>query len=316
MQYLLVGGISIVLTVICTYIELKIFKKKHIGQFIRELGPEAHKKKMGTPTMGGISILLVATLVVAVCAIKYSILWLALIPFVGFGIVGFLDDSKKYTEKKNDGLTPKQKMICLFAITSIFIIAYFLIFNLPLQTIIPFANEIQTMSLPFAVVLIAFILLATSNAINITDGLDGLASGIVVIVMIFFTAVAYYMQDTPMVIFGVTITGAVLGFLIFNVKPAKIFLGDTGSLALGGAVASISILTYRPIYLAIVLLIPVLETLSVVLQVTYFKITHGKRLFKMAPLHHHFELSGFKEEQIVVVFWLITLVCCILAFVI
>jgi len=159
-----------------------------------------------------------------------------------------------------------------------------------------------------------FILLGTSNAVNLTDGLDGLATGIVTIILAFFTAVAIKNNDTEMMIFGTTVLGSNLAFLLFNMYPAKMFLGDTGSLALGGAVAAMAIIMKMPVYLAIVALIPVIETLSVALQVIYFKVSHGKRLFKMAPIHHHLELSGMKETKVVSLFWMITAILCVIAY--
>ena len=232
----------------------------------------------------------------------------------GFGIVGFVDDRKKLVEHSSDGISPKMKMILLFAFSAIFILVYLLYFKFGTEIIIPFSKMPLNLSTGIFVIFTIVVLLGTSNAVNLTDGLDGLCSGVVAIVMAFFMFVAIKNGDTPMIILASTTVGANLGFLIFNVKPAKVFMGDTGSLALGAAVAAEAIIMKMPIYLLIVALIPVIETLSVVLQVSYFKITHGKRILKMAPLHHHLELSGMKERGVVALFWTVTLVLCIIAY--
>lgn len=186
-------------------------------------------------------------------------------------------------------------------------------FDLGTDIIIPFLNQPINLSLGVFIAFTAFILLGTSNAINFTDGLDGLASGVVAIIITFFTVKAAFSGNVEMLILGSASVGTCLGFLIFNVNPAKVFMGDTGSLALGGAIASIAIILKMPMYLAIVALLPVFEIISVVLQVAYFKITKGRRLFKMAPFHHHLELCGIKENKIVIIFWAITALLCIIA---
>ena len=313
---MLVGGLSFIITVILSLCIIPYLRKLKVGQMVRTDGPESHLKKQGTPTMGGIMMLIAIILLLAIFAFKYSILWLAIVIIAGFGIVGFIDDRKKLVEHSSDGISAKMKMILLFVFSAIFIVLYLTVFNLGTDIQIPFLAEPFTLNVGVFVIFTLLVLLGTSNAINLTDGLDGLCSGVVSIVMTFFTVVAINRGDVPMVVLGAATVGATLGFLIFNVKPAKVFMGDTGSLALGAAIAAIAIIMKMPIYLLIVAFIPVFETLSVAMQVTYFKLTKGKRLFKMAPFHHHLELCGMKETQVVVLFWAVTAILAIVAYMI
>lgn len=303
-----------ILGILFSLIILPYLRKMKVGQVVREDGPKSHLKKAGTPTMGGIVIIIASLIILSVATFKFPKLAMAIVPFLGFGMVGFVDDYKKLRYENTEGLSPMKKIIFLFVVSAVFILLYLVTFKYGTDVIIPFTVKDVIMPTGIFVIFITFILLGTSNAINLTDGLDGLATGIVTIIIAFFTAVAIKNNETDMVIFGSVITGASLAFLIFNMYPAKMFLGDTGSLALGGALASMAIIMKMPIYLAIVALIPVIETLSVALQVIYFKITKGKRLFKMAPLHHHLELSGFKETKIVTIFWSITAILCVIAY--
>ena len=311
---IIIGLISFVLTVILSLCIIPYLKKLKVGQVVRTDGPESHLKKSGTPTMGGVMMLIAIISILVAFAFKYSVLVLPIILITGFGIVGFVDDRKKLVEHSSDGISPKMKMLLLFIFSAMFILAYLLIFNLGTELLIPFMDVPVVLNTGIFVLFVMIVLLGTSNAVNLTDGLDGLCSGVVAIVMTFFTLVALRNNDIPMVILGATTVGSTLGFLIFNIKPAKVFMGDTGSLALGAAIASIAIIMKMPIYLLIVALIPVIETLSVVMQVMYFKITKGKRLFKMAPIHHHLELSGMKEEAVVALFWLISAVLGVIAY--
>jgi len=311
---MLVGVISFVITVILSLCIIPYLKKLKVGQVVRTDGPESHLKKQGTPTMGGIMMLIAIITILAVSSFKYPILILAIVLIAGFGIVGFIDDRKKLVEHSSDGISAKMKMILLFIFSAIFILLYLFVFDLGTELIIPFLNVPFKLNIGIYVLFTMVVLLGTSNAVNLTDGLDGLCSGVVAIVMTFFTVVAIKNGDTPMIVLGAATVGSTLGFLVFNVKPAKVFMGDTGSLALGAAIAAIAIIMKMPIYLLIVALIPVVETLSVAMQVIYFKLTNGKRLFKMAPLHHHLELSGMKETGVVVLFWAITTVLAVLAY--
>lgn len=311
---MVIGGISFALTVILSLCIIPYLRKLKIGQMVRTDGPESHLKKQGTPTMGGIMMLIAIIVILAIFAFEHHILILPIVLIAGFGIVGFIDDRKKLVEKSSDGISAKMKMILLFVFSAIFIVLYLTAFDLGTELIIPFMNVPLSLNIGIFVVFIIMVLLGTSNAVNLTDGLDGLASGVVAIIMTFFTVVAIKNGDKPMIILGAATVGATLGFLIFNIKPAKVFMGDTGSLALGAAIAAAAIIMKMPIYLLIVAFIPVAEALSVMLQVVYFKLTKGKRLFKMAPLHHHFELCGMKETHVVLMFWVVTAVLSIVAY--
>ena len=306
--------VSFIATVILGLIVVPILKKKKIGQVVREDGPKSHLQKNGTPIMGGVIMLIVINIIMAVFVKNNIILVLPMVATLGFGLIGFLDDFKKLYLQNPEGMSPKAKMLGLFVVTVALLVLYLVVFKLGTTTIIPFINQPITLALPVFILFIAFILLGTTNAVNLTDGLDGLATGVVAIIMTFFTLVALKQQNYEMVIFSSTVVGSCIGFLIFNMHPAKVFMGDTGSLALGGAVAIAAICLKMPLILALVALVCIIDTISVMLQVVYFKITKGKRLFKMAPFHHHLELSGYKETTVVLIFWLITLICCIIGY--
>lgn len=305
--------ISFVATFIVGIIIVPKLKKLKVGQIVREDGPKSHLVKSGTPIMGGIMMIIVVCLILGYYAMTYHILFLPIVAILGFGIVGFIDDYKKLVLKNSDGLSAKFKMLGLFIVTAIFILLYLNVFKLGTDIIIPVVGQPLTLSIGAFVLFTGFILLGTSNAVNLTDGLDGLASGVVAIIMTFFTIVAVRDANIEMIIFGSITAGTCLAFLVFNFYPAKVFMGDTGSLALGGAVASIAIITKMPLYLAIVAFVCIIDTLSVVMQVGYFKITKGKRIFKMAPFHHHLELSGLKETRVVLIFWIVTAILCVFA---
>lgn len=308
--------IAFVATLVLGMIVMPILRKFKVGQVVRDDGPKEHLKKQGTPTMGGIIMLIVLVLTLAVNAIKYPILILAIVAVLGFGLVGFIDDYKKLIKNDTKGLSPLKKIIGLVIVTIIFIFLYIKVFNLGTDIIIPLFNNPITLSTGAFILFIAFILIGTSNAVNLTDGLDGLASGVVAIIMTFFTVTAVKQSNTEMIILGALSVGTCLAFLLFNFHPAKLFMGDTGSLALGGAVASIAIIMKMEVYLAIVAFVCIIDTLSVILQVVYFKITKGKRIFKMAPFHHHLELSGMKETKVVILFWIVTIILCVIAYMI
>lgn len=309
-------GIAFIATFILGLFVMPILRKFKVGQIVRDDGPKAHLKKQGTPTMGGIIMLIILVAVLGINSIKYPMLLLPIVAILGFGMVGFIDDYKKLVKKNTKGLSPIKKIIGLFIVTAIFIFLYIKVFNLGTDLIIPFISNPITLSTGAFIAFTAFILIGTSNAVNLTDGLDGLASGVVAIIMTFFTIIAVKNNNTEMIILGSTSVGTCLAFLLFNFHPAKVFMGDTGSLALGGAVASIAIITKMPIYLAIVAFVCIIDTLSVIMQVTYFKLTKGKRIFKMAPFHHHLELSGMKETVVVILFWIVTAILCIVAYLI
>lgn len=306
--------VAFVATFVVGFFVMPILKKFKVGQVVRDDGPKEHLKKQGTPTMGGIIMLIVIVVILAINSIKYPTLILAIISILGFGLVGFIDDYKKLVKKNTKGLSPLKKIFGLVLVTAIFIFMYLKVFKLGTDITLPFISSPITLSVGAFIIFIAFILIGTSNAVNLTDGLDGLASGVVAIIMTFFTIVAVKNSNTEMIILGASSVGTCLAFLLFNFHPAKVFMGDTGSLALGGAVAAIAIMMKMEVYLAIVAFVCIIDTLSVILQVTYFKLTKGKRIFKMAPFHHHLELSGMKETKVVILFWVITAILCFVAY--
>lgn len=306
--------VSFIATVILGFIVVPILKKKKIGQVVREDGPKSHLQKNGTPIMGGIVIILVVSAILTFFVKDYPSLIMPIVAIVGYGLVGFLDDFKKLILKDPEGMSPKMKMLGLFIVTVVLITLYTQVFKLGTSIIIPILNQPISLGLPLFIIFAVFILLGTTNAVNLTDGLDGLATGVVAIIMTFFTLEALRQQNYEMVVFCSSTVGACIGFLLFNMHPAKVFMGDTGSLALGGAVATAALILKMPLYLAIVAFVCIVDTVSVMLQVIYFKATNGKRLFKMAPFHHHLELSGYKETTVVLIFWIVTIICCVIAY--
>lgn len=306
--------VSFIATIVLGIIVVPILKKKNIGQVVREDGPKSHLQKNGTPIMGGVVIILVVTLILAYYIKNYPIMILPIVALLGYGAVGFFDDFKKLILKNPEGMSPKAKMAGLICVTAIIIFLYLFVFDLGTTIIIPVFNQPIDLGVPIFIVFALFILLATTNAVNLTDGLDGLATGVVAIIMTFFTLMALKQNNTEMLIFSASTVGSCIGFLLFNLHPAKVFLGDTGSLALGGVVAIVALILKMPLYLAAVAFVCIVDTISVMLQVVYFKVTKGKRLFKMAPFHHHLELSGYKETTVVLLFWIVTIVCCTVAY--
>ena len=302
---------SFIGTLILGFIIIPILRKLKVGQVVRSDGPQSHLKKSGTPTMGGIIMLLVIIAVSAIVAIKYpAVLPVALLT-LGYGFVGFVDDFIKLVLKNPTGLKPSYKMFGLIIISVSFII-YLISTGFTTETYLPIFKTYITLPVWAYIPCAVFIMLACTNSLNLTDGLDGLAAGVNAIIMIFFTFIALTFGSKEMSIFSAIVTGTSIGFLIFNLHPAKVFMGDTGSLALGGAFCGVALLLKIPLILIVVAGVCVLEALSVILQVSYFKATKGKRLFKMAPIHHHLELSGWKETSIVTAFWITTIILCVL----
>ncbi|WNB90488.1 phospho-N-acetylmuramoyl-pentapeptide-transferase [Bacillus sp. NEB1478] len=300
---------SFLIAVLSSPFFIPFLRRLKFGQSIRDEGPKSHQKKQGTPTMGGIVILLALAVATYAMTAKFFTITtkthLLLLVTLGFGLLGFLDDFIKVVKKRNLGLTSKQKLIGQLVIAAIFYIG--------LKTI-DFSTKISVPGTEwsfdlgwFYPVLVVFMLIGASNAVNLTDGLDGLLAGTAAIAFGAFAVLASTLLQFEAAIFSVAVVGAVLGFLVFNAHPAKVFMGDTGSLALGGAISAIAILTKMEILLVIIGGVFVIETLSVMIQVASFKLT-GKRVFKMSPLHHHYELSGWSEWRIVVTFWLVGLV--------
>ena len=303
--------ISFLISVIFCPILIPFLRKLKFGQTEREDGPESHLKKTGTPTMGGLVILASILLTSLIYVGRYKEIIPVLFMTLGFGLIGFLDDYIKVVKKRSLGLTPSQKMTLQFIVTGVFIYYYFQVAELDTSIKIPFVDGIGFVMPPWLFVIFVFIVvLGTVNGVNFTDGLDGLASGVTVIVATFFTIVSLTVNPEMTPSTG-AVVGSLLGFLLFNTYPARVFMGDTGSLALGGFVAAIALILHMPLFIVIVGLIYLVEVISVILQVGYFKLTHGKRIFKMAPIHHHFELCGYSETQVVAAFSIITALLCL-----
>lgn len=302
---LIAFGISVVLSPVI----IPFLKKLKFGQFVREDGPESHLKKSGTPTMGGL-IILFSIVITSLFYIKdYPQIIPVLFATLGFGFVGFLDDYIKVVMKRSMGLRAWQKMLGQFLVTGIF--AYYIYAHTDLDTSITIPFMDKTVDLGWVYwPLMFFVMLGTANGANFTDGLDGLASSVTVLIATFFTIVAISLKSGVAPITCATV-GSLLGFLVYNVYPARVFMGDTGSLALGGFVASTAYVLKMPLIILIVAFIYFLEVVSVIIQVTYFKKT-GKRVFKMAPIHHHFELCGWPETKVVAIFSIVTAILCLI----
>ena len=311
---------TFIISIILGIIIIPILKKLKVGQIERNDGPASHLKKQGTPTMGGI-IIIIAMIISSIISYVYmnmagleetakKIIPMMLLT-IGFGAIGFIDDYKKLVLKNTEGLKPSYKMLGLLIISVSYVIYLIQGLNLGTETYIPILKtyiELPTVVyIPAAIVVI----LATTNAINLTDGIDGLSSSVSAIIITCLTVIGLMIGIGEVSIFGSIVIGATLGFLMFNLHPAKVFMGDTGSLLLGGVISGLALYLKMPLLLLVIALVPVIETLSVILQVGYFKKT-GKRIFKMAPLHHHFELSGWKENKVVMVFSFITLILCVI----
>jgi len=294
--------ISFIIPVITLPFFIKYLKKHNMGQKIRQEGPDLHQYKMGTPTMGGIMVILtLITIILLLVPYNKYVLW-SLIITVGFGLIGLVDDLIKHFKKRSLGLLTMQKLLLQIALA--LIVAYGIQQNTDLSTeiYIPFLKnsiELGFMFVPFVVL----VMISSVNAVNLTDGLDGLAAGLIIISMVSFALIAYAQNILPMSIFSLIVAFISLGFLVYNFFPAQIFLGDVGSLALGGALASVAIFTRTELFLLIIGGVFVLETLSVILQVISVKL-RGKIIFKMSPIHHHFELCGWKEPKIIIRFWI------------
>lgn len=288
---------------------IPLLRRIKAGQSIREDGPQTHLIKQGTPTMGGLMIILSSIVTVIVLAETTKELQATFIAFIGFAMIGFMDDYIKVVLKRPLGLRAYQKMLLQIGVSLLFL--YFAMGweIIPSDIYIPYVRIFVPMGLwmyPF----LLFVIIGTVNSVNLTDGLDGLASGVTVIVAGFFSLVAWHMGYRDLGYFAGAISGACLGFLIFNIYPAKVFMGDTGSLALGGAIAALAVTTNLTLLLPIVGGVFFIETLSVMIQVVAFKKT-GKRVFRMSPLHHHFELGGWSETRVVSVFWGVTVILCL-----
>lgn len=303
--------IAFLLSILQGPLLIPMLHKLKFGQNIREEGPKSHLKKAGTPTMGGI-IFMISTIITMLIIVRHSNdeAMIALYCFIAFGLIGLIDDLLKIIRKKNEGLTSKQKMLLLVVVAGL--IGYYSSLKIGTDMMIPFFNrsiDLGIWYVPFIIIYFA----ATTNSVNLTDGLDGLATSITIVVMTFFALVSNMMFHSTLAIFCAALAGALLGFLKFNSYKAQIFMGDMGSLALGGAVAAVGMILKLPLLIIIVGGVYVLEALSVIIQVSVFKAT-GKRVFKMSPIHHHFELLGWHETKVVAVFSIITVILCLVGF--
>ena len=301
------------LSVLTGPIVIPILRRLKMGQTEREEGVKSHLKKAGTPTMGGVIILFAITMTSLIYVREYPKVIPVHFVTLGFGMIGFLDDYLKVVLKRSDGLMPMQKMALQIVVTAIFAFYIVKVAKVPLTMLVPFTGgkyywDIGWLAIP----VLFFAVIGTVNGVNFTDGLDGLASSVTVLVATFFTVVAMGNKSGIEPI-TCAVVGALLGFLLFNVYPASVFMGDTGSLALGGFVASAAYMLQMPLFIIIVGLIYLIEVLSVMIQVAYFKKTGGKRFFKMAPIHHHFELCGWSETRVVAVFSIVTAILCLIA---
>ena len=305
----------IIAFIACVVLGAFVIPKLHnFGQNVRDDGPKSHLRKQGTPSMGGIFMIGAFAIATLFFVKDNPDAIVVLLITVGYGLVGFLDDYIKVVKKRSLGLRAWQKVVFQLIVTILFAIYLLKMNDFGTEIYVPFTKgfyiDLGWLYVPF----LFFVMVGTVNSVNLTDGLDGLASGVTVLVATYFVFIAYAVNKGLIPVCGAAI-GALLGFLVFNSYPAKVFMGDTGSLALGGFVASVAILTKMPIMLVIVGFVYVCESLSVMIQVGYFKLTGGKRIFKMAPIHHHFELSGLQGIKVVELFTIATAVLCLLGFV-
>ena len=316
-EYALIAAIAFGVSMLVTARMIPLLRHKQFGQFIREEGPQAHLSKAGTPTMGGIAFIIGITAAVVVSMFMKGSMTTGkiaiLLSMYAFGAIGFIDDFNKVAKKQNEGLTPKQKLVLQVVFGAA--VAIFMMVKEGTTMMIPFFGktvDFGILYIPFVI----FIEVAMANAVNLTDGLDGLAASTSSIVACTFAVIGMTVHggNEPMAVAGQAVFGALIGFLLYNHYPAKIFMGDTGSMALGGVLSAMAIVGRMEWLLPIAGLIYVIEALSVIIQVTYFKKTGGKRVFRMAPIHHHFELGGWHETKVVRVFCLFTFICCIIAF--
>ena len=312
--------ISFAVTIVLALIIIPILKKINIGQIEREDGPQSHLKKQGTPTMGGIIFMLAIVICTTGIYLYYKLngeieIAKNLIPMlcltIGFGIVGFVDDFKKLVLQNTKGLKPAYKMLGLLIISILYILFIMKFSNHGTEIFIPIIKKEVTLPIILYIPFAILVILATTNAVNLTDGVDGLSSSVCSIIITCLTVIAMIKSVSEVAILGSIAVGSVLGFLMFNLHPAKVMMGDTGSLFLGGLISCFALYLKMPLLLIIIAFIPIIETLSVIIQVYYYKKT-GNRIFKMAPLHHHFELSGWGENKVVRVFSVITLLVCII----
>ena len=309
---------AFVLCVIAERLLIPVLRALKAGQSIREIGPSWHNSKAGTPTMGGIGFIAAAILAVIACGIPamqkgdFSHLFVLGFALV-FGIIGFIDDFFKVKFKRNLGLTALQKLALQLAASGCFLALMRWNGNLTGDVYVPFVNVTFSVNWIVYLAFAMFVIVGGVNAVNLTDGVDGLATGVTLPVMVFFTVAATAAGSHTVALVPAAMIGGLFGFLCYNFHPAKVFMGDTGSLFLGGLVCGLAFALDMPLVLLPIGIIYIAETVSVIMQVTYFKLTHGKRIFKMTPIHHHFEMCGWSEKKIFTVFTAVTAAMCVLA---
>ena len=320
MKIILAAVISLIISAVAGKLLIPALVKLKVGQSIKEIGPTWHMNKQGTPTMGGLMFIIGIGITILVLGWNgmlqgdYTHLYVFVFALV-FGVIGYIDDYQKIKHKQNTGLTGVQKFLLQLAAAIAFLCLMRFEGLLSPNLYIPFLHTEIVLNWVVYLVFAAFVIVGTVNSVNITDGLDGLSSSVTVPVATFFAVLGgYWSQYEQLGIFGGAMVGGLFGFLIYNHYPAKVFMGDTGSLFLGGAVAALAFAYDMPLVLILVGIVYICETMSDILQVGYFKLTHGKRIFKMAPLHHHFEMCGWNEKKIVAVFSTVSAIFCVLAF--
>ena len=313
------AAVSIALTAVLGYFLLPVLRALKAGQSIRELGPTWHNNKAGTPMMGGL-MFIASAIICLLCNIPFMedyTVFLSLALALCFGLVGFLDDFFKVKFKRNLGLTSLQKALLQMAVSAIYLYVMYKLGGLgqdgKIMLYIPFADQSFAIHPLIYIFFAMFVMVGGVNAVNLTDGIDGLSSSVTLPVMIFFAAAAILKGKYDLALLPAAMVGGLIAYLFYNWHPAKVFMGDTGSLFLGGLVCALAFALEMPLILVLVGFVYIVETLSVILQVGYFKLTHGKRLFKMSPIHHHFEMCGWKETKIVIVFTLVSVIMCLVA---
>ena len=317
LKILLMAVASCALTGVIGWFLLPVLRALKAGQSIREVGPTWHNSKAGTPMMGGLMFIFAAILILvgnAFAMAEYSVFFVLILALC-FGFVGFLDDFTKIKYKRNLGLTSIQKAALQAAVSALFLYVMFRTGAMSTELYIPFVDLSFTLHPLVYIFFSMFVMVGCVNAVNLTDGVDGLCASVTIPVMVFFTAVAMALGKYELALHPASLVGGLTAYLVYNWHPAKVFMGDTGSLFLGGVVCALAFALEMPLILILVGFVYIIETLSVILQVTYFKLTHGKRLFKMSPIHHHFEMCGWKEEKICLSFAGVTAVMCVLAWI-
>jgi len=315
---LLICALAFVITAAIGPSVIHFLRRMKFGQKILEIGPKWHMNKQNIPTMGGFMFMIgiaVATLAGNVLARELFVSSLAVLGLsLAYGMVGLVDDYAKIRKKENAGLTPKQKLVLQILVAAVFVVVLFLTSDgLPVLWI-PFTNIAIPLPWPIYIIFAAFVIVGADNAVNLTDGIDGLAASVTIPIGVFFVFAGAVQGNSGVVLFAAALVGGLLGFLLYNFHPARVFMGDTGSLFLGGAVAGLAFACDMPLILLPIGCIYIIETISVILQVSYFKLTGGKRLFRMAPIHHHFEMCGWGEKKIVLIFAGITALLCFWAY--